>query len=74
MVENDDLVRADHRRQAVRDNERRASPADPVEGVLDLPLGEAVEGRRRLVEDKNRRSLQDGPGDGHALLLAARQF
>ena len=74
VVEHDDLVGADHRRQAVRDDEGRAAAADPVEGVLDLLLGEAIERRGRLVEDEDRRPLQDRAGDGDALLLAARQF
>jgi hypothetical protein len=48
--------------------------ADPVEGVLDLLLGEGVERRGRLVEDEDRRALQDRAGDGDALLLAAREL
>src|SRR5829696_1867529 len=38
LVEHDDLVGADHRREAVRDDEGGAAAAHPVEGVLDLLL------------------------------------
>ena len=47
---------------------------DLLERRLDLALGVAVERRGRLVEDQDRRRLQDGAGDRHALLLAAGQF
>ena len=33
-----------------------------------------VQRRGRLVEDQDRRRLEDGAGDRHALLFAARQF
>ena len=46
----------------------------PLERVLDLPLGVAVERRGRLVEQQDRRRLQDRAGDGDALLLAAREL
>ena len=44
-----------------------------VERPLDARLGLHVEGAGRLVEDQDRRVLQDGAGDGEALALAARQ-
>ena len=37
-------------------------------------LGVAVERRGRLVEQQDRRRLEDGAGDGDALLLAAREL
>ena len=45
-----------------------------VERRLDFPLGVDVERRGRLVEDEDRRRLEDGAGDRHALLLAAGQL
>ena len=45
-----------------------------VERVLDLLLGVAVERARGLVEDQDRRPLEDGAGDGDALLLAAGEL
>ena len=50
------------------------SARDAVERRLDLALGVAVERRGRLVEDEDRRRLEDGAGDGDALLLAAREL
>ena len=45
-----------------------------VERRLDFLLGVGVERRGRLVEDQDRRRLEDGAGDRHALLLAAREL
>ena len=47
---------------------------DAVERVLDVLLGVAVERRGRLVEHQDRRALEDGAGDGDALLLAAGEL
>ena len=44
-----------------------------VERALDAGLGLHVERAGRLVEDQDRRVLEDGAGDGDALALAARQ-
>src|SRR5262245_40802161 len=43
VLENDDFVGADDRRQAVRDDERRAIAADEVERRLDFMFRRAVE-------------------------------
>ena len=74
VVEDDDLVGMDDRRQAVGDDQRRAVGGDAVERRLDLALGVDVEGRGRLVEDQDRRRLEHGAGDGDALLLAAGEL
>ena len=50
------------------------SARDAVERRLDFALGVDVERRGRLVEDQDRRRLQDGAGDGDALLLAAGEL
>ena len=47
---------------------------DVVERRLDRFLGAAVERAGRLVEDQDRRVLEQGAGDRDALLLAARQL
>jgi hypothetical protein len=57
----------------VRDDERRPSLHEVGERVLDEPLGLGVEGRRGLVEDEDRRVLQDRAGDGDPLALASGQ-
>ena len=40
------------------------------QGPADGLLGGAVQGGGRLVENQDARMLEDGPGNGHALLLA----
>ena len=47
---------------------------DVVERLLDRRLGAAVERAGRLVEDQDRRVLEQGAGDGDALLLAAGEL
>ena len=74
VVEHDDLVGADDGREPVRDDQRRAVARHPFERVLDLLLGVAVERRGRLVEEQDRRRLEDRAGDGDALLLAAGEL
>ena len=73
-VEHDDLVGADDGRQAVGDDDGRAVRGDAVERRLDRFLGAAVERAGGLVEDQDRRVLQQRAGDRHALLLAAREL
>src|SRR6202023_2044773 len=74
LVEYDDLVGIDDCRKPMRDHEGRPALGDEIERVLNLPFGEGVERRGRLVEDENRRRLQNGSGDRNALLFAAREF
>ena len=74
FVEHDDLIGVDHRREPVRDRDRGAALRHRVQRVEDLGLGAAVERAGRLVEDQDRRILEQGPRDRDALLLAARQL
>ena len=71
VVEDDDLIGVDDRRKAVGDHHRGAAPGDSVERFLDGLLGAAVERRGGFVEDQDRGVLEQGAGDGDALLLAA---
>ena len=73
LVEHDDLVRVDDRRQPVRDHERRAAAHQLAERALHGDLALRVERRGRLVEEQDRRVAQDRARDGDALLLTARQ-
>jgi hypothetical protein len=57
----------------VGDDQRRAVLHDVVQRVLDMALRLGVERRGRLVENQDRRVLQDGAGDGQALALTARE-
>ena len=71
LIEHQNLVGADDGRQPVRDDQRGAVARHAVELVLDIPLGMAVERRGRLVKKQNWWCLEDGAGNGDALLLAA---
>ncbi len=68
-----DAVRVAHRRQPVRDHQRRAPLRQFRERGLDGALRFRVERAGRLVEDQDGRVLEEGAGDGHALLLPARE-
>ena len=57
----------------MRDDERRAVPHQVRQRLLHQPLGFGVERRGRLVEDQDRRVLQERPRDRQPLPLAARQ-
>ena len=61
------------RRQPMGDDERGAALHQPVERRLHQRLALRVERGGRLVEQQDRRVLQDGAGDGEALALAAGQ-
>ena len=57
----------------MRDDEGGAALHQRLQRLLDLRLGRRVERAGRLVEDQDRRVLQQRPGDGEALALAARK-
>ena len=71
VVEDEDEVGIGDRGEPVGDDEGGAALPQPIERPLDACLGLDVEGAGRLVEDQDRRILQDGAGDGEALALAA---
>src|SRR5580704_8170030 len=73
-VEHDDLVGMDDGREPVRDHNRGAAAAHLLQRALDLLLGAGVERAGRLVEQQDVRVLEDGAGDRHPLLLAAREL
>jgi hypothetical protein len=58
----------------VRDHDHRAPWHKSRERILDGIFGITVEGRCRLVEEKQRGVLEKCTCDGDALALAARQF
>ena len=53
------------------DDHGGASLHQPLQGVLNLALVFRVERGGRLVEQEDRRVLQEGAGDGDPLALAA---
>src|ERR1700730_12619808 len=74
LVEHDDLVGIAACGKPMRDHEGRPVLGDKIERVLNLAFGEGVERRGCLVENEDRRRLENGSGDGDALLFAAREF
>ena len=56
------------------DGDHGAAAHQPVKRLADRLLGFAVERRGRLVEQQDRRILQEGARDGDALPLAAGQL
>ncbi len=72
-LHNDDPVGFQHRCQAMGNNKRGAALHQPVQGILDQLLAFRIQRTGRFVEQKHRRILQDGAGDGDALALSARQ-
>ena len=59
------------RRKAMRDGDHRLVAHQILQALLDRRLHLRIERRRRLVEDEDRRILQDDAGDGDPLTLAA---
>ena len=70
-VQHDDPVGVDDGRQAVRDDDDRHLAPDPLDRLLDLALGLAVERARGLVEHQDRRPSVDGARDRDPLPLPA---
>ncbi len=73
VVEDEDLIGVGDRRQTVRDHERGAPTERLGECLLHMGLVFGVEMTRRLIEDHDRRILQQHAGDGEPLLLTTGQ-
>ena len=72
-VEDHDRVGVQHRRQPVRDDDRRGPLHDLLDRLAHQALRLAVERARRLVEDEDGRAADHRPRDGDPLALAAGQ-
>jgi hypothetical protein len=73
-LQHDDLVGVDDGRKAVGDGQHGPVAAEGAQFFLNGALGLGVERGGGLVEDQDRRVLEDGAGDGDALLLAAGEL
>ena len=71
-VQRDQAVAGREQNGAVRYQDHGPLPAESGESVAKLGFGLAVEARRRLVQQQDRRIADQGAGDGNALALAAR--
>src|SRR5208283_3214606 len=73
MVEDENAIGVPHRGEAMRDHEGRAALGRRRKRLLYLPLRRRVERARRLVEDHDRRVLEQRASNRQALTLAARE-
>ena len=73
VLEHENLIRARDRREAVRDDERRAPAAQRAKPVANERLALAVEARCGLVENQDARIGENGARDRDALPLSARE-
>src|SRR5918993_1877597 len=71
VLQHGDAVGANHRGQAVGNDDRGAVAGDALQRFLDRLLGAAVECARRLVKHEDRRVLEQRPRNCDPLLLAA---
>ncbi len=70
-IDYDDPVSAQHRTQPVRDDQGGARAQQIFHRLLHKPLTLAVQTRCRLVENHQRRILEEHSGDRDALTLTA---
>src|SRR5580704_2003682 len=73
VIQHDDMVGVAHGGEPVGDGDGGAAAGEGVEGLLDGALGFGVQGAGGLVEYEHARVAQQGPGNGDALLLSARE-
>ena len=73
LLQGVDVVAVDDLRDGVRDHDHGAVLLDGVDAGLDLLRGDGVQRGRGLVQEDDGRVLEEHPGDGDALLLAAGQ-
>ena len=71
VMEDDDAVEVGKCRQAMRDHHHGLVLHQGTQAVLDVPLGDRIERAGRLVEQQDRRVLEDSPRECDALPLAA---
>jgi hypothetical protein len=73
VVDDDDLVGAPDRGDAVRDHDRSATAEHAFQLIENAPLGGGVHAGQRVVEDDDLGVLGDRARECEPLLLAARQ-
>lgn len=69
----DDAVGCADSAEPVGNDQHGAASAGPVQGLLHHPFRLGVQRTGGLVQDQHRGLLDEGTGDGQALLLATRQ-
>jgi hypothetical protein len=71
LVEDDQSIHRGDGREAMGDRDHRLALHQRIEAFLDRRFDFGIERRSRLVENKDRRVLQEHARDGDALALAA---
>src|SRR5262249_5025637 len=74
MIQHHEPVHPRDGREAVRDGDDGAALHQAFELLLDRRLDLGIERRGGVVEDEDRRTLEDGTSEGAALALAAREL
>ena len=73
-LQHDDAIKIAQRRQAVSNRDDRAMAHQSVERLTHGLLGFRVECGCRLIEQQDRRVLEESPGNGDALPLPRRKL
>ena len=73
-ADDQDLIRRQDGGQAVGDQDTGPGLDQGFNGLLDLLLGNGIQSRSGFVKDQQGGILEQDPGDGNTLLLAAGQF
>ena len=71
LIKDNDFGSVLDRRQPVSNNKTRAAHHQAVQGLLDDAFTFRVKGTCCFVKDQDTGVLEDGPGNGNALALAA---
>src|ERR1700730_277429 len=74
VLDHANLLRCDNGLRAVGDDESGGGGPQVVERPLHLAFGFGIERRGGLVEEEDRRVLEEGPRNGDAGALAARKL
>src|SRR3989449_5999344 len=74
VLEDDELRAALQQARAMGDQDDGAAAHQPPDRLHDRCLRLVIDGARRLVQDEHWAVLQEGPGNGDALALAAREL
>ncbi len=73
LVEHENTVGLRHRRQPVRDHQRRAALHDLIERALHQGLAFGIERAGRFVKKQDRRIAKERTGNCDALALSGRE-
>jgi hypothetical protein len=73
-IDHQEPIGAPYRAEPVGNDQRGSSHQQLSHGILDEPLALGVQIAGGLVQDEDRRVLENGTGDGDALPLTSRQL